>query len=116
MRMYWKCGAIIMLGIMLSVSAIAMQAVANGDDWGKGWRGGKWDKDWDKGKWDKDWYRGGGDYPVISQGYSYPVAYPAPYPVYVPANFDGDQGACYQACVNSGQYSPSQCGQMCYYA
>ena len=38
------------------------------------------------------------------------------YPAFLPAYYGGDQGACYQACVNSGQYSPAQCGQMCYYA
>jgi hypothetical protein len=113
MRMYWKCGAIVVIVLTICVSALAMPVAANGDDWddwGKGWRGGKWDKDWDdRGKWDKDWYRGGGGYP-------YPIAYPVAYPVYVPAQFGGDQGACYQACVNSGRYSPAECGQWCYYA
>lgn len=106
-RIFRKCGAIFVLAMVLGVSVLAMPAAANGDDWKKGWPGGKWDK---------DWYRYGGGYPGFAPGYSYPVAYPVAYPVYVPAQFGGDQGACYQACVNSGRYPPAQCGQWCYYA
>ena len=48
---------------------------------------------------------GGGFYPWWGAGYGYP---------YNPAPYGGNQGACYQSCLNSGQYSPAQCGQMCY--
>ena len=120
MKMAWKCLALIVISLMLSAAVLALPAAANGDDRGKGWHGDKWDKDW--GKWDRDrdrgWFYGDGrgGFPVIAGGYPYPVAYPVGYPVYVPANFGYDQGACYQACVNSGQYSPEMCGRMCYYA
>lgn len=113
MRMDWRF-AVVMAVLVTGVIALSMPAAANGDDWRKGWPGGKWDKDWDKwDKWDKGRGRG---FPVIPPGGPYPAAYPVPYPVYVPANFGGNQGACFQACVNSGQYHPAQCGQMCYYA
>jgi hypothetical protein len=70
-------------------------------------RGVAW-HDNDLARWHGHWnYWGGG---VPEYGYGYPAAYP----VYVPTNYGGDQGACYQACVSSGQYSPAQCGQMCY--
>jgi hypothetical protein len=54
-------------------------------------------------------YWGGG---IPAYGYNYPAAYPA----FAVANYGGNQGACYQACVGSGQNSPAQCGQMCYTA
>lgn len=115
MKMDWKIAVIITLALVLSASLLAPVAMANGKGEGK-WhgKGGDWRRsEWQGGYWDRD--RGWAvNYPVYSN--PYPVAYPVAYPVYVPANFGGDQGACYQACVNSGRYSPAQCGQMCYYA
>jgi hypothetical protein len=111
--------------LVLSASVIAPLAGAKGHE-GRGERGEFREKGFEKGEgwrirggdWDR-WHGGGGiSYYGGYGGYypSYTYVQPVPYPVYVPANFGGDQGACYQACVNSGQYSPAQCGQWCYYA
>jgi hypothetical protein len=70
--------------------------------------------DWDLNRWHGHLNYWGGGFPAYGSAYGY--GYPAAYPVFVPANYGGNQGTCYEACVNSGQYSPSQCGQMCYTA
>lgn len=127
MKMDWKCAAIIVVMLMLGASLIAPVALAKGEgrgergergefhgDGAKGFErgegvrihGGDWDR-WHGGSW-------GGYYGGYNPSYTY--VQPVAYPVYLPANFGGDQGACYQACVNSGQYGPAQCGQWCYYA
>jgi hypothetical protein len=126
--MDWKCAAIIVVALILCASLIAPMAMAKGDD-GRGERGehkefrGEGAKGFELGE---SWRIHGGDWDRWhgeSRGGVYGGYYPAytyvqhvACPVYIPANFGGDQGACYQACVNSGQYSPAQCGQWCYYA
>ncbi len=101
MKMDWKCVAVIMVAMMLGASLIAPVALAKGE----GLRIHSNDLD--------RWQGGilGGFYGDNYHAYVQPLAST----VYVSDNFGGDQGACYQACVNSGEYSRAECGQMCYY-
>jgi hypothetical protein len=132
MKTDWKCIVVIAIALVLGASLLVSLAAARcgggrGGEMGergfagegdRGFvqgagvggfddRGVTWhDNDWDW--WNGNWNSWGGGFPWYGNNY------PAAYPVFVPANYGGNQGACYQACVNSGQYSHAQCGQMCY--
>jgi hypothetical protein len=137
MKMDWKCLVVIVIALILGASLLAPLAAARGGGVGRGGgfgggigsrgfagegargfgggigtfgdRGVNW-HDNDLARWHGHWNSWGGVYP----GYGY--NYPAAYQTFIPVNYGGNQGACYQACVSSGQYSPAQCGQMCYTA
>ena len=120
--MNWKCAAIVVIALILCAGLLAPVAAAKKEGRGEfreeAREHGRFVSHVDGNRFygGSSYYGVGGYYPAYSYPAAYPVSYPVAYPVFVPANFGGDQGACYQACVNSGQYSPAQCGQMCYYA